>query len=150
MPANLSQSTAARPAARAAPCGPAERDVPPRPLSSLLGVALAAALVLLPGRASAHAILLSSTPPAGSTVAAGPVTFTFRFNSRVDRARSLLRLTRPDKSQVALPIGEGGPPDTLETRTDLAPGTYTIRWQVLAVDGHVTRGDVVFVVAPKP
>lgn len=93
---------------------------------------------------------MSSTPPAGSTVAAGPVAFAFRFNSRIDRARSLLRLTRPDRSQVALPIGEGGPPDTLETRADLAPGSYTVRWQVLAIDGHVTRGDVVFVVAPKP
>lgn len=121
-----------------------------RPLPSLLGAALASFLVLVPGRAAAHAILMSSTPPAGSTVAAGPVSFAFRFNSRVDRARSLLRLTRPDGSQVSLPIGEGGPPDTLETRADLAPGSYTVRWQVLAVDGHVTRGDVVFVVAPKP
>ena len=26
----------------------------------------------------------------------------------------------------------------------LAPGAYRLRWQVLSVDGHVSRGDVNF------
>jgi len=31
----------------------------------------------------------------------------------------------------------------------LAPGAHVLRWQVLAIDGHITRGDVPFtVVAP--
>jgi len=28
----------------------------------------------------------------------------------------------------------------------LMPGAYTIRWQVLAPDGHITRGEVHFTV----
>jgi len=28
----------------------------------------------------------------------------------------------------------------------LAPGKYTLRWQALAVDGHITRGEVPFTV----
>jgi methionine-rich copper-binding protein CopC len=27
-----------------------------------------------------------------------------------------------------------------------APGKYRIRWQVLALDGHITRGDIPFIV----
>ena len=28
----------------------------------------------------------------------------------------------------------------------LSPGAYVLRWQVLAIDGHITRGDIPFVV----
>jgi copper resistance protein C len=28
----------------------------------------------------------------------------------------------------------------------MAPGSYSVRWQVLAIDGHITRGDVPFTV----
>lgn len=118
--------------------------------SLILGLVLIAAAAALPGRASAHAILLSSTPAPGGTVQAGEIAMTFRFNSRIDRGRSLLRLTKPDKSQGALPIGPDGAPDVIETKAELTPGRYVVRWQVLAIDGHVTRGDVAFTVAPKP
>ena len=53
----------------------------------------------------------------------------------------------PDHSQAVLKITPTGSPDLLETSTDLgAPGPYVVRWQVLAVDGHITRGDVPFTV----
>ncbi|MFI4981818.1 MAG: copper resistance protein CopC, partial [Nevskiales bacterium] len=33
---------------------------------------------------------------------------------------------------------------------DLAtPGAYVVRWQVLSVDGHITRGDVPFTVTGR-
>ncbi len=38
----------------------------------------------------------------------------------------------------------------MTSATDLRPGDYTVRWQVLAVDGHITRGDVPFTVTPPP
>ena len=28
----------------------------------------------------------------------------------------------------------------------LAPGRYRLRWQVLALDGHITRGDIPFTI----
>jgi methionine-rich copper-binding protein CopC len=34
----------------------------------------------------------------------------------------------------------------LEANVTLAPGAYTLHWQVLAVDGHITRGNVPFTV----
>jgi methionine-rich copper-binding protein CopC len=108
-----------------------------------------AALVVLgltPAAAEAHAILLASSPAAGGSVPAGQVVMEFRFNSRIDRLRSRLTLTRPDRSQTMLPISDQGSEELLRTTVALTPGTYTIHWQVLAVDGHITRGDVAFTV----
>ena len=110
-------------------------------------VAALLAFSLVPAGASAHAILTHSEPAAGSSVPLGKIVISFRYNSRIDRARSRLTLTRPDNSQAVLNISVDGPPDLLQTSADLAvPGPYIIRWQVLAVDGHITRGDVPFTV----
>jgi methionine-rich copper-binding protein CopC len=46
-----------------------------------------------------------------------------------------------------LRIGPASEPNVLETSATLiASGIYVVRWQVLAVDGHITRGDVPFTV----
>ena len=100
-------------------------------------------LLLFPALASAHAILLDSQPAARGSVPPGPLRITLRYNSRIDHARSRVTLRAPGGDTV-LPIAPGGPEDTLDTQTELAPGDYTLRWQVLAVDGHITRGDVPF------
>jgi hypothetical protein len=103
--------------------------------------------MLAPLGASAHAILMKSEPAAGLSVPAGDVDMSFRYNSRIDRARSRLTLTSPDHTQSVLKIAPTGPPDLLETSAKLAtPGAYVVRWQVLAIDGHITRGDVPFTV----
>jgi copper resistance protein C len=110
--------------------------------------ALLAALAALaaPGAAEAHAILVESTPAIGATISPGKQSMRLRYNSLIDRARSRLTLTRPDKTQAVLPIDRSGPDDVLTTTVDLAPGAYSLRWQVLAIDGHITRGDVPFTV----
>ncbi len=109
----------------------------------LAGLAVAA----WPLAASAHAILIDSSPAVNAAVAPGRISFTLRYNSRIDRERSRLTLVGDDRSETRLPIGSDGPPDIMTTTTpSLAPGGYTVRWQVLAVDGHITRGDVPFTV----
>ena len=115
-----------------------------RPRRAVLAGVLA--LALSPRQSQAHAILETSQPPAGGTVAAGTVALKLRFNSRVDRGRSRLTLTRPDQTKITLPIDPDGPPDILTTTVTLTPGVYSVRWQVLAIDGHITRGDVPFTV----
>jgi methionine-rich copper-binding protein CopC len=96
--------------------------------------------------AAAHAILEASDPPIRGQAQAGTVRFHLRFNSRIDRARSVLTLTRPDRTRVTLPIQRDSPPAILDATADLTPGDYVLRWQVLAVDGHITRGDIPFTV----
>jgi methionine-rich copper-binding protein CopC len=110
-------------------------------------VVLLSVVLLVPGTAFAHAILIDSTPAVNASVPPGHEAVTLRFNSRIDRERSRLTLIAPDKSQTRIPIAPNGPPDVMHTAADLRPGAYTIRWQVLAVDGHITRGDVPFTVA---
>lgn len=124
---------------------------PTRPTRRLVlgGLALGAAALAAPGRAAAHAILVDSDPPALGRVAAGHIGFRLRFNSRIDRGRSRLVLLRPDKSESVLAIGADSTESELRTEATLAAGAYTIRWQVLAIDGHITRGDLPFsVTAP--
>ncbi len=102
---------------------------------------LAAAVLLAPMAASAHAILKESTPPDRGSVPAGARTLTLRYNSRIDHARSRLTLDGTNAKMV-LPLEQDSPPDALVAKVDLTPGAYTIHWQVLAIDGHLTRGDV--------
>jgi len=102
-------------------------------------------LLLLPsGRAWAHAVLVSSFPSAGGTVPAGKTALVLRFNSRVDPARSRLILLGPSGTQTTLTVNPGGEPDTLSATAILLDGGQTLRWQVLATDGHITRGEILF------
>jgi copper resistance protein C len=104
------------------------------------------AVLVMPAVGQAHAILEESAPPAGASVKAGPVALRFRYNSRIDQSRSRLTLIRPDHSHDTVPILTGSPPDIIAARVTLTPGSYVVRWQVLAMDGHITRGDVPLVV----
>ena len=116
------------------------------PLSQAGLAALLLGLALAPRPAAAHAILMESAPAINGTAKGPEVTFDLRFNSRVDHKRSRLTLTLPDQSQQVLVIDAASPEDKLDAKATLQPGTYTLRWQVLAIDGHITRGDVPFTV----
>src|SRR3954471_9923512 len=101
---------------------------------------------ILPDVATAHAILEDSTPAINATIKPGELDLRLRYNSRIDRARSRPTLIRPDHGRDPVPIALDGPPDVIAAHLDLAPGRYVLRWQVLAVDGHITRGDLPFTV----
>lgn len=107
---------------------------------------LVTALVSVPLPVLAHAILLDSTPASGAAIPAGSLDVELRFNSRIDRARSVVKLVRPDRVESVLSIVPTGAPQLILTHVEVSPGRYTLRWQVLAVDGHITRGDVPFTV----
>jgi methionine-rich copper-binding protein CopC len=113
--------------------------VPYRLNTSLLALLAA---VLTPAMARAHAILEESTPPTGASVKAGPLDLRLRYNSRIDRSRSRLTLIRPGHDKDTIAITREDPPDIISAHLILPPGPCIIRWQVLATDGHITRGDV--------
>jgi copper resistance protein C len=94
-----------------------------------------------------HAILKSSSPANGGFVTSPDVPVKLTFNVRVDVARSKLQLVMPDASIVELPVVKWPSPDTLVSKLmGLKPGVYAIRWQVLAPDGHISRGEIPFTV----
>ena len=95
----------------------------------------------------AHAVLVDSKPKAGSSVAGHDLPVWLRFNVRVDGNRSKLRLIAPDGSDIALEAVKQPTPDTLESHAaGLKPGAYKLQWQVLASDGHISKGEVAFTV----
>jgi hypothetical protein len=105
---------------------------------------LTAAPVLTAGSAAAHAVIIDSTP-AVDAVVAGDSDVDLHFNSRIDHQRSRLTLIGPDGSASSLTIAPDSAPDIVAAKlTGLAPGQYRLRWQVLAIDGHLTRGDIRF------
>jgi methionine-rich copper-binding protein CopC len=108
-------------------------------------IAVAAVLVLVPRVALAHAVLVKSTPTINATVNGPDVAVTMKFSLRVDGTRSTLLLSTSDGKSQPLAIEQQSAPDTLTTHaTKLGPGKYAIHWQVLATDGHVTRGEIPF------
>jgi len=112
-------------------------------LAAALALAIACA-----NPAAAHAVLVEASPAPGAVVAGPAFAVSFRFNARIDHVRSTLRLIAADGSETAVAtVQEGVPPDVLAGQiAGVAPGRYRLRWQVLAVDGHITRGDVAFTV----
>jgi methionine-rich copper-binding protein CopC len=111
-----------------------------------VGILLLTVLMgLSPRLALAHAVLLSSTPQKNAAVTGPDVTINLKYNSRVDGARSTLSLLKPDGTVVRIGTPEQPAPDVLSaTGHGLSKGTYVLRWQVLASDGHITRGEVPF------
>jgi methionine-rich copper-binding protein CopC len=100
-------------------------------------------------QALAHAVLLESSPALKSSVTGPDVPLKLRFNVRIDAIRSRLTLVGPDGSSQTLEIGKQDPPNTISAEAKgLHPGEYRLRWQVLASDGHITRGEISFTVKP--
>jgi len=96
------------------------------------------------GTAAAHAVIIDSIP-AVDAVVAGDSDVTLHFNSRIDHQRSRLTLIAPDGGSSSLAIVPDSAPDIVAAKlAGLAPGQYRLRWLVLAIDGHLTRGDIRF------
>jgi methionine-rich copper-binding protein CopC len=106
--------------------------------------------VLLAGASQtawAHAILMESTPGSNSTIKGPDFPILLRFNVRIDGSRSRLYLVAADGSVAALALAKQTSPDSLQSAANgLKPGVYKLRWQVLASDGHISRGEVPFTV----
>jgi copper resistance protein C len=118
---------------------------------SRIGTGIAAASLLfftVVRIAQAHAILKESSPAANSTVKGPDVPITLRYNVRVDATRSKLQLLLPDDTNMNLTVEKQSAPDVMSAKaTGLKAGAYRIRWQVLAPDGHITRGEIPFAVS---
>jgi methionine-rich copper-binding protein CopC len=112
---------------------------------AVLMMVIAVTLVLTTRVARAHAVLVQSSPAAGASLQGPDVPISLKFNSRVDGARSTVLLIAPDGKSTKLALDSQGSPDTLTMRASgLSAGKYALHWQVLAVDGHITRGQIPF------
>jgi copper resistance protein C len=112
---------------------------------------LLAALISLVGPAVfAHALVVSSRPAANALVAPGELRIELRFNSRIDVARSRVALQTPDGAERAVAIATDALGAHVTGRADVErTGRWALRWQVLSLDGHVTRGEIPFTVTER-
>jgi len=107
--------------------------------------AIAVTLVLTTRVAFAHAVLVRSYPAANSSLQGPAAQVSLKFNSRVDGSRSTLVLQSGDGKSTKLALDPQKAPDTLTAQiSGLNAGRYEINWQVLSVDGHITRGQIPF------
>lgn len=106
------------------------------------------ALTLGVAPANAHDVLVSSDPPAGSTVRTGPTEARLVFDDPVESGFTDVEVVGPGNTYWA-----AGPP-TIEGNTVSAPvgplgprGSYTVRYQIVSDDGHPVSGQLAFTLA---
>ncbi len=104
------------------------------------------ALLLSPRLALAHAHLVSSTPAANATVQGPNIAIDLRFNSRVTTKGSMISVVPAGGQAQRLTLDSHSNDVNLDAHAQLKPGTYTLRWQALSTDGHITRGEIPFTV----
>ena len=113
------------------------------------GVVAAGILLLaLASSARAHSLLLESAPAADALLAAPPPEISLRFNNRIEKKLSTIRLLDERGGVRPLAMLADGPADRLTaTVPSLAPGAWRVEWRVLSTDGHVVSGRFSFRVA---
>jgi copper transport protein len=111
---------------------------------------LALAVIVVPlaaaPAASAHAIIIASTPANDAVLASSPKSITLTFNEPVEtqfgavliydgeaKQASSGKVTQPDKESVAVTVDD-----------KLPNGTYTVTWRVISGDTHPISGAFVF------
>lgn len=116
-------------------------------------VAVMAILLALPGVAAAHSSLATSDPADGSRLDAPPREVVLTFESELRPGGSGFVLTAPDGSVA----GEGtldldvAERNILRGAVDVSdPGTYTVDWEAVALDGHPESGSLTFAYVSEP
>ena len=98
---------------------------------------------------AAHSLLLESSPAANSVVTAAPRELALRFNNRIEKRLSRIRLVDERGQGRDLPVVADGAADRLHAAVpEVAPGRYRVEWQVLSTDGHVVTGRYTFTLKP--
>lgn len=122
-----------------------------RILAFLAGIALSS---LAPTALLAHVELTASTPAAGTETKA-PKEITLTFSKAVDpssAAVSIVMTAMPGMANHGEMVirnftanwSDEGKTMTLALKKPLPTGTYEVRWQAAAADGHSMSGTVVF------
>jgi len=113
------------------------------------GVVAAGILLLaLASSAPAHSLLLESAPAADALLAAPPPEISLRFNNRIEKKLSTIRLLDEHGGARPLTMLADGPADRLTaTVPSLDPGAWRVEWRVLSTDGHVVSGRFSFRIA---
>jgi len=103
--------------------------------------------------ASAHAVLVKSSPASRSVLSYSPAAVDLWFNERLEAAFSSVSVWNAAGARVDRRDAAVSPDDGKRLSVSLgalASGTYTVRFRVLSVDGHVVEASFPFTVKPAP
>jgi copper resistance protein C len=121
-------------------------------LTSLPALVLTLVVTLLAAvPAGAHSLLISSEPAANAALTTSPAYLVLRFNNRIEKRLSRVRLVDERGRAAAASVIEEEPAaaETLSARMPaIAPGAWRVEWQVFSTDGHVVSGAYGFRLAP--
>jgi len=107
-----------------------------------IAVCLLILLLVAPALSWSHAYLVKSTPARRAVLFQAPVRVQLWFNERLEAQFSHLSVWDREERQVDLGDVEVGPDDPKKLSVGvppLAPGTYTVKFRVLSVDGHIVE-----------
>jgi methionine-rich copper-binding protein CopC len=110
------------------------------------GIGIFLAVFALNCSAWAHAIVIDSIPEDGAVLASQPMQIILRFNARIEKSLSSVKLLGREGHSFPVRVvssgnGAASAPDRLVVRLPrLGPGEYTLQYNVLATDGHLTPG----------
>jgi methionine-rich copper-binding protein CopC len=106
---------------------------------------LAAVVLGSASPAHAHARLLSATPAPGSTAASAPTEIRLTFDGPpYGYGLGVVVLTAAGKHVESGRVRVDGDTVVQPLGALPAPGTYTVRWRVVSVDGHPVSGQYAF------
>jgi methionine-rich copper-binding protein CopC len=115
-------------------------------------IAVLSLVLLLPGSAGAHAVLVKSSPARRAVLALPPARVELTFNERLEPAYSKVSVWTDGKTQVddgEVVVAPDDPRRLSVGVPSLARGTYTVKFRVLSVDGHLVEGTYPFEVRPR-
>jgi copper resistance protein C len=110
-------------------------------------------LALWPGASWAHAYLVKSVPAAQAVVAHPPARAELWFNERLEPAYSRVSVLDGRGRHVDLGSSHVDPEDPKKLSValpELAPGSYTVKFRVLSIDGHIVESQFSFTVRANP
>lgn len=112
-----------------------------------LGMALS--LVLAPAPGAPHALLVKSAPARRAVLSQPPDRVRLWFNERLEAAFSHVSVVDRQGTRVDLQdagVDEADPKQLSVGLPPLPAGTYTVRFRVLSVDGHIVESAFSFTV----
>lgn len=121
-----------------------------RERGTLKNMALACTLALTASPLWAHTKLLQQNPAANASVTA-PAKVQLEFSEALEPAFSSIHLLTAQGEEVTLEkaVVDNAAPKTLSVAVPkLAPGSYTVKWSVVAKDGHRSKNSYSFSVKP--
>jgi methionine-rich copper-binding protein CopC len=113
----------------------------------LTGLAMAAAIALVPAAAFAHGKLENAVPAAGSTLDAAPDALRLTFNEDLESTFSTVKVSDANGAAVTKEMAkvDASNPRMLTIALPKLPsGSYSVRWAVMTHDAHKTKGTYTF------